>query len=150
MLEIAFYKGRTRLFDRLIQWWTRGPYSHCEVATHRSGSGAAWCISASFLDKGVRGKWIYLDPSRWDIVSVSSVDTAVAHEWLAKHLGRRYDLAGLLGFIWRPHAGSRRKWFCSEACAAILGLKEPWRFDPNTLACVVLGMAEQNQERAGT
>ena len=148
MIELAFYKGRSRPFDRLIQWWTRGPYSHCEVATHRSASGAAWCISASYLDGGVRGKWIVLDLDRWDIVPVSSVDTAVAHEWLAKHAGRKYDLAGLLGFVWRPQAGSRRRWFCSEACAAILGIQEAWRFDPNTLACVVPGRSEQSKERA--
>lgn len=147
MIEMAFYKGRARLFDRLIQWWTRGPYSHCEVATHHSASGAAWCISSSYLDGGVRGKWINLDRDHWDIVPVPTVDTAAAHEWLAQHAGLRYDLAGLLGFLWRPQTGSRRRWFCSEACAAILGMKEPWRFDPNTLACVVLELSEQNQER---
>lgn len=41
VIEIAFYKGRTRWLDRVIQWWTKGPYSHCEVVTHRR---KAWTL----------------------------------------------------------------------------------------------------------
>ena len=40
---------------------------------------------------------------------------------------------GLLGFVWRRQAGEQRKWFCSEAVAAMLGYDDPWRFDPMTL-----------------
>lgn len=141
MIEIAFYKGRTRWLDRLIQWWTKGPYSHCEVVTHRRTDGAAWCISSSWVDGGVRGKWIALDPTRWDLVAVPGIDSARAHEWLARHAGQGYDVAGLLGFVWRPLAADLRRWFCSEACADICDLPEPWRLDPNALRHVAVALA---------
>jgi hypothetical protein len=141
VIQLAFYRGRARLFDRLIQWWTRGPYSHVEVVTHRSNSGAAWCISSSWMDGGVRGKWMVLNPARWDVIVLPDIDSAVAHRWLAQHAGSGYDWAGLLGFVWRPVAGDARRWFCSEAGADICGLLEPWRFNPNDLAAVAFALA---------
>lgn len=39
--KVAFYKGRHRLFDRLVQWWTRGPYSHCELLLYGLPDGTA-------------------------------------------------------------------------------------------------------------
>lgn len=137
---MAFYKGRARLFDRLIQWWTRGSYSHCEVATHRSASGAAWCISSSYLDGGVRGKWIVLDPAKWDVIAIP-IDSAYAHSWLAAHVGARYDWLGLLGFVWRPQTGALRRWFCSEVASHLLGLPQSWRFSPNDLAAIAHSLA---------
>ena len=37
----------------------------------------------------------------------------------------------------RGQIGDQRKWFCSEAVAAMLGFPEPWRFDPMTLWAAV-------------
>jgi hypothetical protein len=51
--------------------------------------------------------------------------------------GDRYDVLGLLGFVWRRQTGTQSKWFCSEAVAAMLGFPEPWRFDPMTLWAAV-------------
>lgn len=141
MIELAFYKGQGRLFDRLVRWWTRGPYSHCEVVTHRSSSGVAWCISSSWRDGGVRGKWIELDPAKWDVLAVPGVDSAVAHLWLARHAGAGYDIAGLLGFVWRPVRSAHRLWFCSETCADIAGVPQGWRFSPNDLAAIAWGLS---------
>lgn len=141
MIEIALYKGRSRPFDRLVQWWTRGPYSHAEVVTHRANSGAAWCISSSWMDGGVRGKWIVLDPAKWDVIALPHIDSAVAHSWLAAHVGARYDWAGLLGFVWRPQTGALRRWFCSEVAAHLLGLPQSWRFSPNDLAAIAHALA---------
>ena len=31
MVKIAFYKGKSRLFNKVVSWWTRGPYSHTEL-----------------------------------------------------------------------------------------------------------------------
>lgn len=136
MVQVALYKGRSRLFDRVVQWWTRGPYSHVEIVTHRSYSGAAACISSSWLDGGVRGKWIHLRPDRWDVFEVEG-DSQAAIAWLERHQGKPYDTLGLLGFVFRPMKDNRRRWFCSEAVAAILGYPEPWRFSPNDLANVL-------------
>jgi len=132
--EVAFYKSKHRLFNRLVSWWLRGPYSHCELILATNGTTAT-CASASYLDGGVRVKTMHLDTAHWDIVSVES--DALPETWLHAHKGERYDVLGLLGFVWRRQTGNQRKWFCSEAVAAMLGLQEPWRFDPMTLWAAV-------------
>ena len=133
-MRLALYKGRrgglAGAFDAAVRWWTRGPYSHCEMV------GPAWVASASARDRGVRFKNISFHPDRWDFVPVDG-DEASARAWFAAHQGARYDYAGLFGFVWRPGRGTARRWFCSEACAAALGLRDPWRFCPNTLAAAV-------------
>jgi hypothetical protein len=130
-MKVAFYKGRTRLFNRLVSWWLRGPYSHCELVLDTI-DGYSHCVSSSFMDGGVRIKGIRLDPDHWDLVDVGG-DKRKALAWLREHEEEGYDVLGLLGFAWRPEAGDTRKWFCSEATAAILGFDEPWRFDPMNL-----------------
>lgn len=140
-MRIAFYKGTQSglygFLDKLVRWWTGGPYSHCEIILH-GDDAAAICASASKTDGGVRIKTIALDPSRWAVVEIGG-DSARAAEWFAAHLGEGYDLLGLFGFVWRRRDGERNKWFCSEACAAALGLAEPWRYCPNALASLLRG-----------
>jgi len=132
--EVAFYKGRSRFFNRAVAWWLRGPYSHCELIMARNGTEAT-CASSSYLDGGVRTKTMVLDPDHWDVVEVDR--SAIPEIWLRVHKGDRYDVLGLLGFVWRRQSGDQRKWFCSEAVAAMLGFPEPWRFDPMTLWAAV-------------
>lgn len=130
-MKVAFYKGRKRLFNRVTSWWLRGPYSHCEVVFDEIDQGSV-CISSSFADHGVRVKVIRLDPALWDVVDVPA-DPAFAREWLETHNGQPYDTMGLIGFITRLARQSKRRWFCSEAVAAMLQIPDPWRFDPCTL-----------------
>jgi hypothetical protein len=138
MLKIAFYKGRTRLFNRLVSWWTRGPYSHCELVVSQLNTGAL-CWSSSFLDGGVRLKVIALDPAHWDLVDLHLTpgQAAAAEQWFEAHEGQPYDVLGLFGFLWRPFSQEKNKWYCSDAVAAALGMRDPWRFDPNSLSSAV-------------
>ena len=133
-LQVAFYKGRARRFNRLVSWYTRGPYSHCELVVQQLNAGAL-CWSSSFMDGGVRLKVIQLDPAHWDLVTleVSEATAAAATQWFKEHEGQGYDVQGLLGFVWRRMADDQRRWFCNEAVGAALGIPEAWRFDPNSL-----------------
>lgn len=131
-MKVAFHKGRKRLFDRVVSWWLRGPYAHCELVTHIDEWGIAYCISSSFLDGGVRTKYMVLNPEHWDLIDVGEPAVSIS-DWCLDHLGKPYDVRGLLGFIWRRERGSQRKWFCSEAVADMLGFPQPWRFDPVSL-----------------
>lgn len=133
MLYAAFYRGRHRVFDRAVQWWTRGPYSHCEIVLGSYVAGTHLCASASMMDSGVRVKAITLDPEKWVLVPLPGTAEPQVQRWLRSHTGQPYDLAGLLGFLWRPQQGRSQRWFCSEACAAMLGLPDAWRYCPNTL-----------------
>lgn len=138
---IAFYKGKTRLFNRLTSWWLRGPYSHCELVLGTNGIGQAICASSSFLDGGVRVKHMRLDPAHWDVVEVAgSADDAWA--WIRVHEGQGYDLLGLVGFVLRVLGQDQTRWVCSEAVAAMLRRPEPWRFDPCSLWAAVAPSVE--------
>jgi hypothetical protein len=141
-MQVAFYKGRTRLFNRLVSWWLSGPYSHCELVIWTNPQGLSLCISSSFMDGGVRSKWMALDPEHWDLVPVTG-STARAMVWLDANKGAGYDVLGLVGFFWRRVTGDRRKFFCSEAVAAMLGFAQAWRMDPMNF-WVALAAANQS------
>ncbi len=140
-MQIAFYKGRTRLFNRLTAWWTNGPYSHCELVV----DGVCW--SSSFMDGGVRVKKMDLDPDRWDVIDVPG-DVTAAQQWFSDHHGDDYDVLGLFGFLWRPWRDDKDRWFCSEALAAALGFADAWRFCPNTLHAALSRSARCGQPQA--
>lgn len=134
-MKVAFYKatrpGLQGIFSRLVRWWTGGPYSHCELVLEER-DGLARCATSSFIDGGVRIKWMQLKPSSWDVVELDRAP-AEAREWFFDHLGQGYDVIGIIGFVWRRRDGHKRRWFCSESIAAALGLGQPWRYCPNTL-----------------
>ena len=134
-MQVAFYLGRKRFFNRLVSWWLRGPFSHCELVLGYRENGEALCASSSFSDGGVRVKSIALNPDNWLLVDIP--DAPEAWNWIQRHDSQGYDLLGLLGFVWRRQRGQNHKWFCSEAVAAMLGYTEPWRFDPMNLYSAV-------------
>lgn len=127
------------MFNRLTSWWTKGKYSHCELIEGYDEDGLAICWSSSFMDGGVRKKHIYLDPEHWDVLDVQVSESVFedAISWFARHKGERYDVVGLIGFIFDYVSDDNTKWFCSEAIAASLGIREPWRFSPNSLYWVL-------------
>ncbi|WP_136414409.1 hypothetical protein [Herbaspirillum sp. ST 5-3] len=134
-MKIAFYKGRTRLFNRFVSWWTSGPYSHAEAVFDgfRELSGPVLCGSSSFLDGGVRLKMIELQPDHWDVIEVPSLDGSRALDWFHAHLGAKYDVIGLLSTSC-PIRQDGRRYFCNEAIGTAGGLRDAWRFNPNSFA----------------
>lgn len=138
-VQVAFYKGTSRLFNRAVSWWKRGPYSHCELILGQYAGLGAMCFSASFQDGGVRQKFIELVPEHWDLVNIelTEAERLQAAQWFIDHLGEKYDVAGLIGFVWGPWAHRPDHWFCNEAVGTALGLQDAWRFDPNALAAAL-------------
>ena len=152
---LALYKGRrdgawyrpgvaaARLSDWIIRTLTGSPYSHCELAVlvkpksslHPFGHTAPAvfdCYSSSIRDGGVRLKTMPLPPEKWDLIPVD-VKPEQVYEALAETFAAKYDWLGATGVIarWRH---DKRKWFCSEWCAMALGLANPERFSPGSLA----------------
>lgn len=152
-IYLALYKGRrdgtgwrvwaARFTDGLTRVLTRGQYSHCEIAVRLPENDVAdavqyECYSASIRDGGVRTKVMPLPTAKWDLIPLPS--TPEAHEqlqrvWTATE-GQGYDLRGALGIAFGLRHNHRR-WFCSEWCAAALGLSDGWRWSPNDLATIV-------------
>lgn len=131
-MKAAFYKG-TRpglagLYNIITKWWGNGKYSHCELI-FSDGMAA----SSSFADGGVRFKRIEFSPDRWDFIKLSDELEADARAWFEAHAGQKYDLRGNVRFVLDFLRDDKDKWFCSEAKGAALGIKEPWRLDPNNL-----------------
>ena len=142
-IYLALYKGRrdgawyqpkvaaARLSDWIIRTLTRSPYSHCELALAH-GNGQYDCCSSSIRDGGVRVKGMPLPSEKWDLIPVD-VNPEQVYAALTATIGAKYDWLGATGVIarWRH---DKRKWFCSEWCAMALGLANPERFSPGSLA----------------
>lgn len=143
---LALYKGRKRgktprelwqrLMDWAVRWATNGQYSHCEIAVKHRFAEDYHCYSASLRDGGVRSKTMPLPADKWDLLEIRDVD-AYNKVWalFQQTRGAKYDYCGALGlvlFVFMRQSAQR--WFCSEWCAAALGMVEPERFSPNRLA----------------
>ena len=126
-IEVYFYKGKKRVFNRLVSWWTGGKYSHVEILL----DGLSY--SSSTMDGGVRAKQIDFNDGNWDKLIIKGFDPVKAKQWFIEHDSAKYDYAGLFGFIFRVFQGQEGKYFCSEAVGESLGIQDAWRYCPNTL-----------------
>ncbi|GHA27634.1 hypothetical protein GCM10007989_24380 [Devosia pacifica] len=135
MITLAFYNGEGDWFDKLIHWWTCGAYSHVElvVGDPETWPGEVIILSSSPRDGGVREKRLALDPKHWTLVTVPG-DADHAAMFIRGWIGARYDWLGIVLSQVIPidwHWSNR--WFCSEICAAALGIPEPQRMSPSGL-----------------
>ena len=153
---VAFYKGRPRpgaplrerikyLFDGTIRLLTRSPYSHCELAIPDTARpGVYFCVSASVRDGGVRAKTMPLSADKWVLIPLP--DSINEHGQLDRlyrnTVSQPYDWFGAVGVVFKTRQRGD-KWFCSEWCAAALGLPDGWRWSPNDLAAIVPALKRQ-------
>lgn len=148
---LASYRGSARGLSRIvgvvIRWVTRSEFSHCEIAVLAAEptGGAPWfkCYSASGMDGGVRSRYMPLPSERWVLTPLPPEVAGRAYElqkanWLAD-----YDWAGVARFaaavLFRKEHPKR--WFCSEFCAAAMGLPDPWRWTPADLKIIAEHLA---------
>ena len=137
---LAFYTGTGDWRDRLIRFVTRSPYSHVEfVWLDGEMDGKHLCVSASPRDGGVRHAYINLSSGRWEVVDlVFELPVDLIGFWSLED-GAGYDWYGLVFsqfFNLRRHRTNR--WFCSEICAAALGLPHPAKYSPGELKDMVV------------
>jgi hypothetical protein len=134
--QAAFYKGTREgfqgVYNRLVRWWTKSQYSHCEIIF---SDGVA--ASSSYMDGGVRFKKIEFSVEKWDFAEIPAQLEPLARLWFEQHLGQKYDLLGNVHFIISVVPDDSDKWSCSESVAASLGMRDPWRFYPGVLASVL-------------
>lgn len=136
-MRVAFYKGKegglSGFFDTLIRWWTKSPYSHCELVFDEGMDSLA--ASSSRVDGGVRFKQIQFTNEDWDFVEIPDELKQSAYIWFKTHVGNQYDMQGDFHFFIGPVGPDEKdhKYFCSEAVGYALGIAEAWRFDPGTL-----------------
>lgn len=138
---LACYHGRAeklshRIYDGITRFFTRGKYSHCEIAIALP-DGRYQCYSSSYRDGGVRTKIMPLPPDKWDLIALDGLSDGEVRRYFTATQGSDYDLLGALGCV----AGlpqNADKFFCSEWCYnAIFGGGQGFRFSPNQLAEIV-------------
>ena len=143
-LYLALYKGnregwgiasiKARFGDWITRKITRGIYSHCEIAYPLPSGGYA-CYSSSIRDGGVRMKVMPLPDDKWDLIPLETVPAADLDRVWRSARGKKYDWAGAIGTVLKVRQNGN-KWFCSEFCAAVMGIDDGWRFSPNDLAAL--------------
>ena len=126
-VQLALYKAPGEWTNAFIRWWTGSPYSHCELIINGT------CYSSSVRDGGVRGKTMALPSDKWDIIDLPWADAGAAQEWFNRHAGERYGWHDLLLCQLLGMRRDARGAFCSEACAAALGLPDPTGYSPASL-----------------
>lgn len=131
-MQVAFYKGRKRLSNRLIADLTGGEFSHCEIILEHYPNGWALCVSSSMMDEGVRVKLINIATPDWVVITVK-MDITIddAWQWFWQHSSAKYDYAGAIRYRVPFLKQNPKKKYCSEAVAEILRL--PRSNHPNGL-----------------
>lgn len=151
---LALYKNKRSwrkepfkaLADAITRFFTKGDYSHCEIAVKRIEftNGHHYehetyydCYSASVQDGGVRCKQIDVsDSTKWDLILLEGINKAQICYYFELTKGKKYDWWGALGVVLGIKQ-KRSKYFCSEWCFnAIFDSEEGWRFSPNQLAAM--------------
>lgn len=134
-LRVAFRYGDPRLFSRLVCLVRGSDSAHVEAA-HRWVDDTADCVSASFVDRGVRGKVITLSPDKWRVYQ-TDVPPERATGWLAANDHKGYGWLRLLRFVVpviRPNVGGP---ICTTAVGEILGLSDAECHDLRSLESAV-------------
>ena len=126
-MYIAFNKSNKTLMSKLIRFFTKSEYVHCELVTVKR-SDKFYGYSA-FPGEGVRVKWISYEPNEWEFIKIPTVDVK---SFMKKTEGKKYDYLGALGFVFGNNDNPNR-WFCSEWCATVLGLENPSKLSPGDL-----------------
>lgn len=123
MPTLALYKGQGSIFNRLIRWWTKSPYSHVELIIN-----GVWYTS-SHTDGGVCKRVLSRGPN-WDFIEIE-INRLEAIKVFEQIEGYDYDWTGIMftQFI-RLDWHSKDEYFCSEVVAKMIGLDNPHRYAP--------------------
>lgn len=130
-MKIAFKKKGKGLLGIISSWliniWTIGKYSHCEIVnTNGSDDMKDWSnYSATAIEHGggvTSTTGTNYTERAWDIFDVvSEGDELAAYEFLDNQVGKKYDWTGIfLSMIFNTSQHEPNRWFCSEIVAEAL------------------------------
>lgn len=120
-MKVAFYKAKYGdWIDKIVSWYTKSPYSHCELVFSNGDF-----LSSSKRDGGVR--YTNIDNlERWDIYELqdSKYSEDLIRLIVRQYLGQKYDIIGAIGSGFNIDLSDKNKKFCSNLCAILLGIEE--------------------------
>jgi len=140
-ISVAFFKGsspRADIWDKIICWWTHGPYSHVTYV-HENEEGELVECTASPEDGCVRCKPFNPNPEDWDILDFEISDRNYQHaiDFYKEISGDKYDWMGILGFVIPFIRDRAHDWFCSETVSnvfKIFGYRPFWIIKPGEIS----------------
>lgn len=140
VVRVVFASGRSRI-NRLIQWrtWSEG-VNHVGVMDDEGrvihadlGKGVQEDDLVNFTKVG----------NRIDVLQITLPHGSAEELWtlLREQVGKKYDLMGNIGFIFRSRMQNPKKWFCSEMVAwafwkvghPLLARLPSWKYSPEDL-----------------
>ena len=142
-MRLVFYKGKG-LISRLIQWQTRGQYSHVGLQLEDGSVIEAWHIGGVRHNAGLgTAHELGTEVDIYLVEHVTKAEKMRVLDFLKSKLGRDYDFRSVFRFLSRRGESDedRDKWFCSELIAAAFasaGVKllmtNPSRISPEILS----------------
>jgi hypothetical protein len=142
-LEIAFRKNDPSFFSKTIRWWTKSPYSHCELVFTNGFTFSAYIEDFKTCFKSKEHL-----PEEWDFLSLpmSVEDEYKIYQFCLKETDCKYDIIGLVLTQVIPLSFENPYWwFCSEVCTAaiqevsLLPDIVPYETDPGELYKLLKG-----------
>lgn len=131
-VQYAMFKGKGMVGNALVRWWKRSIYSHCELVVD------GVCYSSSVMDGGVRRKQIDLKPENWDLIEIPWADKQAVLKYFDQTEGQRYSwLALIASQFFAAEYDEPKASFCSEWCAAALGIPTPQIYSPEALGRLI-------------
>jgi len=131
-VKLALRKNDPRITSRAIQWWTNSIYSHCELVV----DGVSY--SSSAMDGGVRGKIIFMDPNKWDLIDLPWAVADGVINYFKETDHHKYGWLGLItGQLFNLNRAKSDTQFCSQWCAGALGIPNATSYSPETLSTLV-------------
>lgn len=117
-MKVAFKKNDSSLPSKLIRWWTKSPYSHCELIFNNGLS-----FSAFVEEFKTDFKSNIHDDNDWDIIELpfdKEMEYKI-YQWCLSEKDCTYDVIGILFTQIVPLSFQNPWWwFCSELCCAAL------------------------------
>lgn len=136
---LAFYKKRGNLLDCLIRLFTLSKYSHVEIVVQNIQNSRMDWYSSSPRDGGVRIhytklKWLSKETlEAWDVIEIPTYAISSLPKFFENTCRKKYDYLGALGFLFRWLPQSKKRYFCSEWVAGVLGLPKAHQYTPEDL-----------------
>lgn len=132
MVYLAQYKGKGKIGNALIRWWTKRPYSHCELVVD------GVCYSSSLMDGGVRAKTIVLKPEHWDLHPIPNSLGPGILSYYEQTKKQKYSWMDLIrSQIFNRNSDEPGAAFCSDWCAAAVGIPNSTLYSPASLGELV-------------
>ncbi|BDH16384.1 MAG: hypothetical protein [Bacteriophage sp.] len=133
---LAFYStSNPDLLQRAIMLADGSKFCHVEIAV--PDNDKFLCYSASHIDGGVRLKRIDLNNGKWTLIPVE-IDLDRLKKIFLENNNKKYDYFGLLSTKIYCLPSFPNRWFCSELCSEILGLKNPCNYGVKRLYQTVI------------